>query len=130
VNAFFHKHTDFKIRAAKAIQIVDLRLTAAPQIRKPLVNALNRAMALAPDRNLVAHNPVHLAIYDGDDGLLDFRLQIGSLRDRDSFVSLATLDEWNAEASEIVAMLSEGLRQAESRLDPPLTANEIIVLDS
>ena len=86
-----YKDEEFHKKANKAIQVLN-DSSIEPKLRRKMVKLINLAMQKAKDRNLVAHNPLHLGFYTDMDGSLDFRYEIRSLRRQEVFMTLRELE--------------------------------------
>jgi len=98
------KTQDFKVKANAAIKQVQTSCSNE-NTKRQLVHALNEAIKLAVDRNMVAHNPLHLGMYTSDAGGIDFRLEVFSLRDSSIVMSLDKLSQIANTANELAGAL-------------------------
>ena len=94
-----YREKEFLVKAKKAIEVLN-NSKIKPRLRVKMVKLVNLAIKKAKDRNLIAHNPLHLGFYSDVDvvGSLDFRHEIRSLRQQEIFITLPQLE---ALASEV-----------------------------
>ena len=88
---------------------VDNKFVSKP-LRKRISSALEKTIELAHKRNLVAHNPLCMAVYSESEE--DFKPSIRSLRDNEKHISYAELAKLNERASKLSAELQELVIQA------------------
>lgn len=97
------KDEDFKVKATAAIRHVQASGFKAA-LKKRLVTVINKAIRLAPVRNLVSHSPVHLSEYRSGDGKRHMiRFEAFSLRNSDKTMTLRELTAIAKEAIRIAA---------------------------
>lgn len=94
------KASEFKKKASEAIRVLDNNYLGH-RAHKQTVSLLNESMKLATYRNLVAHNPLNIGPFQ-QDGKINFRLVIISLRNHEKHVVFSELNE-AADSSEYVA---------------------------
>ena len=97
------KNEDLKVKANAAIEHTQAS-NLASSTKQRLIHALNSAMQMAKDRNLIAHNPLHLGIFTSEAGGVDFRLQVFSLRNPSIIM---TIDQLSAVAERATAVALE-----------------------
>jgi hypothetical protein len=114
-------HKGFMSRANEALRVVE---TTVPDqsIRRRMVRALEQAKQLAPDRNLIAHNPLRMGVVEDENGALHFRPEIRPFRNNSRFLLFPDLQRLadRAEAvSDALADLLEADRLSRLGISPP-----------
>ena len=107
----------FGVRADLARKETEKRLGPHSR-RKRLLRALNNATRLANDyRHLIAHGAAHLAVYQDDEGRLDFEWSIMALRNQEKKINYKELFEAVNKAEEQATELYESFRELTDLLD-------------
>jgi hypothetical protein len=106
-----YRDKEFVAKANKAIEVLR-GSTIKPQRVKKLVSLVNKAIKCAKNRNLIAHNPLRLAIYSSGIGNLDFRPEIRSLRNQERFLTLPELEALASESEALAGQFYEALNGA------------------
>ena len=115
------KHKGFIFRANQVLRIME---TSVPDkaIRRRMALAIEQAKQLAPDRNLVAHNPLRMGVVEDETGKLRFRPEIRPFRNETKFLLFPDLQRLAGRAEAISDALSDLLEADRlSRNRPAIT---------
>jgi hypothetical protein len=98
-------------RANEALRVVE---TSVPDqsIQRRMVRTLEQAKQLAPDRNMIAHNPLRMGVVADESGALHFRPEIRPFRNNSRFLLFPDLQRL-ADRAEAVSEALANLREAD-----------------
>jgi hypothetical protein len=100
------KDLSFKARVDLIIHVLDDVRFSEPA-RKAVQAALRKAIELNAKRNIIAHNPVMLHLYQDDGGALETRFQMSPFNKPEKAVQLAELEGWALRAEYLAGELYE-----------------------
>lgn len=91
---------NFKPRVNLIIEIVN-SMGISEKLKNEMTDLLNQAFSMSDKRNLIAHNPLALEVYEDSEGNYEFAEIIASLRNEKNTISFDGIKQLAVESSEL-----------------------------